>query len=196
MASTGRREEYRLQDGTWTTKRSGAIVVARRHVIGAALLAASTRIRLQFFVGAADHESGFAINERDTEESGFQTWGIFQLSRDEAREVGEPNADLLDLVTSVHVFSALMTRRLDAIVAAAKLDPKLSAEALPRSVWAYLAIAHNMGLASALKSIGLYGMDWDAYKGRPGNDKLRIVSSGYGDDVISGGGHPCNACPC
>ena len=52
------------------------------------------------------------------------------------------------------------------------------------SLWAYLALAHNQGLAAALKTIAKYGVDWPAYKAR--NPQLADMGR-YGDDCITGG---------
>lgn len=137
-----------------------------------------------FAVGTAQHETNFAINELDTEENGFQTWGIYQISKEEAKEVGMPDADLLNLVSASQVFAKLMEKRLIEIVKACKLQGTPYVE-FPKDIWAYLAIAHNQGLAASLKTIKSYGLDWEGYKKR--NPTIRIVSSGYGDDVITGG---------
>ena len=75
-----------------------------------------------------------------------------------------------------------MEKRLESIIKAANLITPY-----PNDVWAYLALCHNQGKAACLKTIKNYSLNWEAYKKR--NPKLRIVSSGYGDDVITGGPH-------
>lgn len=162
-----------------STSRKKAILTTPKEVIRIAGLL-PTSLSMRFLVGSAQHESNFAINEVDTEVSGFQTFGIFQLSKDEAKEMGSPNADLLDLYTSTRIFCRLMEKRLTSITKASNLTSK-------EDYWAYLAIAHNQGLGACLKTIKNHGLDWEAYKKR--NPKIRIVSSGYGDDCITGGSY-------
>lgn len=181
--STGKRtEEYAIHVTTRTTNRKkGAILVTPYDIIQA-WNAAHTDIPARFFVGVAQHETNFATNEIDTEPNGFVSEGIYQISRAEAREVGQSAADLLALGAATKVAARLMERRLATIVQAANL-----ARPYPDDTWAYLGMSHNLGIGATLKTIRLHGLDWEAYKKR--NPKLRIVSSGYGDDVISGGPH-------
>ena len=162
-----------------STSRKKAILVEPKEVIRVASLLPSS-ISMRFLIGSAQHETNFALNEVDTEETGFQTFGLFQLSKDEAKEMGNPNADLLDLYTSVRIFCRLMEKRLESIIKAANLIAPY-----PNDIWAYLALCHNQGKAACLKTIKNYGLNWEAYKNR--NPKLRIVSSRYGDDCITGG---------
>lgn len=175
-----RRTEYLLADGTRSSSRADAQVVEAGQVVASALKFSSL-IAPQFFVGTAQHETNFAVNEEDTEESGYVSTGIYQLSRGEAVSVGLPLASLVDLDDSSQVFASLCEARFRAIALAAGFDTS----APPADAWAYLAIAHNQGLTAALKTINQYGLDWAGYKAR--NPSVRIVSSGYGDDVISGG---------
>lgn len=167
-ASGKRREEFPPDD-----KR----VQVSADDVRAAWAKYTTRIPVQFAVGTAEHESTFTINEVDTEPSGFVSKGIFQLSDDEARSAGMPDADLLSLDDSARVFARISEKRLDALISAAKLDPA----ALPADVWAYLALAHNQGLGAALKTVKAYGLDWSAYKQR--NPDLVASIGRYGDDT-------------
>lgn len=180
MATQKRKEEYLIMAPVRTTNRKqGAILVTPEQVIEACTSArVVTDIPPRFFVGTAQHETNFAINEIDTEPNGFVTEGIYQISREEATEVGMPKADLLDLDVATVVFTRLMEKRLSRILSKTTHPVK-------EDVWAYLAIAHNQGLGAALKTIEAHGLDWAAYKKR--NPKVRIVSSGYGDNVITGG---------
>jgi hypothetical protein len=180
---TDRIEEYRLADGSWTTKRSGAIL-ARPDDIVQSVRAVGTVIAEQYFLGTAKHEANFATNERDMEAPDplgvrFTSWGIYQLSTEEARQVGRPNADLLSLQESTWILAKLTEMRRVAIRAQCHLDP-LAPD--PIGLEAYLAIAHNQGLRAALTTIKEHRLDWRAYKAR--NPTIRIVSSGYGDDVL------------
>lgn len=140
------------------------------------------RIPAKFALGTAQHESSFTLNEVDTEESGYVSKGIYQLSDREAAEVELPHANLLELEDATKVFYILCERRLRRIIKAARL----AQENLPVDVWAYLALSHNQGVSAALKTIELYGLNWDAYKRR--NPQLAGMGR-YGDDVISGGPH-------
>jgi hypothetical protein len=131
-----------------------------------------------YFMGTAQHESNYATNERDTEETGFQSWGIYQVSVEEAHDVGMAGADLLDLKQATQVMVRLAEARRHALRAAARIGGPD-----PPDVCAYLAIAHNQGLHAALVSIQHYGLDWQAYRRR--NPAARIVV--YGDDCIPRG---------
>jgi len=137
-------------------------------------------IPAQYALGTAQHESNFTLNEVDTEVSGYVSKGIFQLADGEAAEVGFAGANLLELEDSTVVFAALCEKRLKVLVAAVALNMS----ALPRDIWAYLAMAHNEGLQAALGTLRQHGLDWAAYKAR--NPSLTSMAV-YGDDAISGG---------
>ena len=179
-----RREEYRCPDGSWSQLRAAAQLVSSREIVGAAL-SLTGAVPPSHFLGTAQHESGFALNERDTEVSGFQSFGLYQLSAEEASDVHLPAANLLSLEDSTKVFVALCVRRLAAIRAAAGL----AADDMRADLWPYLAIAHNEGSAAAVASIHRFGLDWSKYKAR--NPTAAIVAHGYGDSCI-----PSHACPC
>lgn len=166
------RTESFVPDGRRVFASAAQIVaVWRRH---------TQRIPAQFALGTAQHESGFTLNEVDTEASGYVSKGIFQISGQEAADAGLAQADLLSLEDATAVFSILCERRLQSLIAVAHLDER----DLPADVWAYLALAHNQGLAAAHKTIRAHGLDWAAYKQR----NPQLVGMGrYGDDVISGG---------
>jgi hypothetical protein len=148
-------------------------------------------IPAQYALGTAQHESSFTLNEVDQEDSGYVSKGIYQLSDEEATSIGMPHADLLDLHETTAVMQKISVKRVMAIAKAAKFT---SLALLPPDMWAYLFIAHNQGLAAALKSIALHGLNWEAYKARniraaDNPDKLKFWTkvASYGDDVISGG---------
>lgn len=170
-----RREEYLRPDGTWSPSRRDAHRTAPAEV-RAAVQAVDTPIPLGYFLGTAQHESNYAVNERDTEESGFQSWGIYQLSHEEAGDLGMAGADLLSLQQSTELMARLAEARRHALRACAHIKGEE-----PADLYSYLAIAHNEGLHAAMQSIIHYGLDWAAYRHR--NPKARIVTSGYGDDV-------------
>lgn len=173
-----RVEEYVLADGGRSKNRAAATISPIRHVIAYALKY-SDRIPPQFFVGTAQHESNFATNEIDTEVSGFTSYGIYQLSKDEAKEAGSPGANLLDLEEATRVFAFIQHRRLDALL---KLAPK----AIEPDIWCYLALAHNEGPGAAAKTINLYKLDWFGKGGyAERNAKSKILA--YAKDCVSGG---------
>lgn len=146
-------------------------------------------VDLHYVVGTAQHEAGMSLNERDTEESGYISEGIFQLSAEEAAHAGCTGANLLDLDESCVVFQRTCVQRLAALRQAAGMVDGASSP----SLYGFLAIAHNQGLAAALKSIRAHGMDWTAYKKRNTSDQsvanhaYMVKMAAYGDDVISGG---------
>lgn len=142
------------------------------------LLHAPSYIPAQYAVGTAQHETDFTTNEKDTEESNFVSMGIFQISQEEMTHVGMPTANIYDLEDSIVILAALADERWQAIVKAAGSPSPI------RDMPAYLALAHNQGLAAALKTIRLHGLDWTAYKAR--NPQLASMAA-YGDDCISGG---------
>ena len=136
----------------------------------------ATSLPDHFLLAVAEHESGRACNEVDTEPNGFMTYGIFQLSKSEAKEMGEPDADLLNLITSTRIFCRLMEKRLVSIIKEAKL-----ASHYPPDVYFYLAMVHNMGLAATLKTIRIYGLNAAAWTKR--NPKLAKNAKYYNDCI-------------
>lgn len=182
-----RVEEYLISgmyanNAQYSKARSSAILVSLRKIIGAAMYF-SSKISPQFYAGSAQHETNFALNEVDIEVSGYVSIGLFQLSVDEAKGVGMAGANLCDFMTSMEVFTKVMEPKLDTIrQALISIGAKPSK---PQDIWPYLAISHNQGLQAALQTIAIHGLDWTAYKAR--NPTLGIVSSGYGDDCVSGG---------
>lgn len=147
----------------------------------------------RYAFGTSQHEADFALNEVDTEPSGFVSKGIFQLSTEEAVAVGFGTANLLMLQDAVAVMAALSDARTLAILRATGWACT-SADKVPGDVWAYLTVAHNQGLEACLHSIERFGLDWEAYKKRnlaesAGTDKEEFwkKACAYGDDAISGG---------
>lgn len=201
-----RVEEYQKSDGTWSPRRREAAIIVEPALIIAAFdlatgkgltadqLAGSSSptaqfagvehssLNVRYFVGTAQHEANFAVNERDTETSGFQTWGVYQISEEEARAVGLKSANLLNLLEATQVMIRLAERNRRAVREAAGI---LTTQPDPDDLPAYVALAHNQGNGAVRKTIYSHGVDWAGYKRR--NPLIRIVSSGYGDDAISGG---------
>jgi hypothetical protein len=171
--SLQRVEEYRV-DGRWSPLRRDAVIAPVTAIL-AALHGHKTTIPARYFLATAEHESGRAVNERDTEPSGFRSWGIYQISRQEAADVVMADADLLNLATATEVMMRLAERNREAIRAAAHLDGQD-----PPDMGAYLAIAHNQGRTAVRRTIEHYGMSWKHYRRR--NPGARIVA--YGDDCV------------
>jgi hypothetical protein len=177
--------------------------------VAAAWLRFTRVVPPQFAVGTARHETNYKINEQDVEPDGHTTGGIFQLdvptaspyfSIGDAAAAGMPEKDIYDLDGACAVFAALCERRLtrildaaDKFLAGAGWGP-LDRSSPPPDVWAYLAIGHNLGMGTCLKSIASYGLDWADFKRRNGDGAAKPLniaidrgSGVYGDDVISGG---------
>lgn len=158
---------------------AGQRILASPANVAATWKATATRIPAQYALGTAQHESDYTLNEVDTEESGFVSRGIFQLSDEECAKVGD---DPLTLEGSCAILARISEQRLEAILKAIGLDPK-TPMVRGGQIWAYVALAHNEGLHACLKTLRLHGLSWDSYKAR--NPESRICA--YGDDCISGG---------
>lgn len=163
-------------------------------------------IPAQYACGTVQHETDYTLNEKDTEPSGYESFGIFQLGTEEQTQVGMGRTNLYALDDSVLVMGALAQNRLSRIEVATHAlsyhEPDL---------WAYLAVAHNQGLGACLKTINLHGIDWTKYKQRNLDDANKALAAAqelgdaiaiaaardklawwldvfsYGDDCISGG---------
>lgn len=151
-----RKQEYLLPSGNLSRRRDDAILITPQTVKKFAE-AFTSLIPGTYFVGTARKESGFAANEIDTEESGYVSKGLCQLSDDEATDVGMKGANLLDPVVNLRVMVKIAERNLNALSKTGLKFP---------DAYAYLGIAHNEGLAAAIKTIKNYGMDWAEYKRR------------------------------
>lgn len=196
-----RKEEYLLPSGKLSRRRDDAILLTPQTVKKFAE-AFTDKIPGLYFVGTARKESGFAANEIDTEESGYVSKGLCQISDEEATSVGMKNVNLLDPIINIRVMVKLAERNLEKLGNIIKFP----------DVWAYLGLAHNEGLKAAQKTIKNYGMNWPAYKKRnldaalkamekaleSGDlearkkaekelDRVRRISA-YGDACIDGGG--------
>jgi len=183
-----RKTEYVLPDGTRTTSRQKGAIILTPGEIRSFVSMSTSQIPAGYFVATAWRESGFATNEVDTETNGFVSWGLYQVSAQEALDVGLPHADLLSPMQSTEVFVRLAKRNLDIVLRA------VGGVAKTPDVYAYLAIAHNEGLYAVRKTIKLHGLDWgdplqfrDPLSDQPGTYRYRnagrkIVS--YGDAVL------------
>ena len=141
----------------------------------------SVQIPAQYALGTAQHETNWTLNEVDTEDSGFVSMGIFQLSDEERKQVGLPAANLLALEDACKVLALVAAQRLTLLLQESAItDPPY-----PSDIWAYLAVAHNEGTQAALKTIRRHGLDWMQWKRR--NFQQLGNMCNYGDDCISGG---------
>lgn len=142
---------YRRLDGGLSTNRDDAILVSPAEIIAVAHLASSFPPGL--FVGIAERETAYALNEMDTDfkpDGSIRgtTYGLFQTSNP---------ADVGNLDSAVATLAYDLDRYWIQIAAAARLA-KL--EPPPRDAFAYLCWAHNEGIGAAIKSIRTYGLDW------------------------------------
>ncbi len=102
-----------------------------------------TSIDPRYFLGTAQHETSFVVNEVDTEESGYVSSGLWQLGVEEATSVGMHDADLLDLEESTIVFCEVTEKRANTIVGAARNVGVYIGQMKPSPLNAYIMIAHN-----------------------------------------------------
>ncbi len=166
--------------GRTTEYVGGPKQTASRAEVVAAWEAVTGIVPSSYALGTAEHESNFAINELDTEESGFQSKGIFQISDEEA--AGE---DPYTLEGSCSAFARISETRYSALLAAGAAYP---------DILGFLAIAHNRGLSVAVRCVTDNGGSWDTFKQ---NDKYPLNWHGglkqvlktirYGEDCMSGG---------
>ncbi|HEX8010202.1 MAG TPA: hypothetical protein VF814_04620 [Casimicrobiaceae bacterium] len=156
----------------------------------------------QFFVAVGLHETHYKLNERDTEQSGKQTGGIFQLTLGgtvidkvgDAWSAGLPDEDPFTLEGAVRILSVLATRWKRKLLAASGLAERV---AWSRGLAGYLTVAHNQGIGNAVLTVEKYGLDWSAYVERNKDlilyrDDGSIKFNGpgacaYGSDAITGG---------
>lgn len=158
-----RIEEFLKSTTIWTQSKTDAVRATPAQVAEACRKAGAT-IPLGYFVGTAQHESNCAINERDTEENGYMSYGIFQLGYHEARSVKMPSANLLDLDQSCRVMVMLAENRRMYLRSILRL---VNGQADSPDLNAYIAICHNVGENDAtIKNIPKYGMDWKEWKRR------------------------------
>ncbi len=198
-----RRKVEFLPDGKPVLVTSADVVAFwRRHSTVSATYALAT----------SEHESSRQANEVDTEPSGFMSYGLMQVSREEAAHVGMVGADLLDPETNIIVLAHLVDERAAAInrvLGRPQRSPNDGIIIPPEPDFlAYLTIAHNQGLGACVKTISAHGMDWASYKSRNLTAAQGVLASAqsaediaaattklawwqnvfaYGDDCISGG---------
>lgn len=175
--------EYRQSDGSWTSDYTARRFSSKAEV-AALVQAAGTAIPLPYYYGTVKHESGYCWNERDTEDSGFQSWGLFQIGQAEADDAGYGSYDLLSPEVNAKVMAYLAERNRASLRELLGLSPD---QLDPRDMGAYLSIAHNQGLGAARKTVSEYGMDWEAYKARNGS----TVKPGFNGPAIVRYGEDC-----
>lgn len=158
-----RVEEYLVSTTGWSESLSAAKYVTREQVAEAARKAGAT-IDLGYFVATAQHESSLRWNERDTEENGYMSYGIYQIGLHEARSVRMPTADLQDLDQATRVMVMLAENRRMYL---RRILTLAGAEADPKDLCAYIAICHNVGeMDGSIRNIPKYGMDFGKWKER------------------------------
>lgn len=207
--------QYRQADGTFTSNgamlaggaaagdtASAAMAVAR------AWYAVERDIPVAAAIAFAGHESGFVTNIYTVESNGHTTGGVFEIdlpslypyfNKGDAVVVGMPDKanSWYDLDDCCLIFAARLRGYKVRIIAAANsynaangLAP-VDETQLGVDFYAYLGIAHNLGIGTAISSIRTYGMNWAAFKARPENASLNIVqdraNGNYGDDISTGG---------
>ncbi len=141
---------------------SAADVVAfwRRH----------STVSATYGLATSEHESSRQANEVDTEVSGFVSYGLMQVSREEAAHVGMVGADLLDPETNIIVLAHLVDERAAAINRVLGRPQRSPSDGIiippEPDFLSYLSIAHNQGLGACVKTIAAHGMNWASYQSR------------------------------
>lgn len=196
-----RREEYRRFDGTLSSSRKKDVILISPYTVEQFARALAPSLDARYFVGTAEVETNFAVNEIDTEESGFVSKGLYQISDEENAKVNGTNrVELLDPIQSTETFYRLTKLRL-------RLCHEAGAIQFP-DIYAYLGLCHNEGDSAGPRSIKNYGCNWSRYKSRNLENATRLIHtasnpaelakaekelgrvlriSRYGDACISGG---------
>jgi hypothetical protein len=175
--------EYRRSDGSWTTDRSARQTVSKSSVTDI-LRRIGSSVPLGYYHATVEHESGYSWNVRRTEDSGFQSWGLFQVGSSGFAEAGLTGIDPLLPVVNAQAAVYITERdraRLRQLIGLAPGAPD------HRDMGAYLSIAYNQGLGAALETVGQYGMDWAAYKAR----NCATVKPGFNGPAICERGDDC-----
>ena len=193
---SSRLEEYVL-DGLppTTVRRQGAMLVTTQTIASAV----TSVIDAKYFVATAFHESNGALNEVDTEIAtqdnplGFMSYGLYQISSEEALAHGFTAEDMIYLDKSTTCMIKLAEQHRSALrwklnMAGSAPDPDYTDSAGVvydgGDMRAYLAIAHNCGLGVALRSVEAYGMSWTRFMQR--NPTMPVVAHGYGTSCATG----------
>lgn len=196
-----RKEEYRRLDGSLSRSRKDAILISPYTVECFARAVTGNALDPRYFVGTAYKETNFAANEIDTEDSGFVSKGLYQISEEENRIAnGVRRVELLDPIQSTLTLYRLTVARLKRCEAAGFIRYP--------DIYAYLGVCHNEGDAAGPRSIAKWGCDWPEYKRRNLESAQRMLAnaitieekalaakemdrvrriSAYGDAMITGG---------
>ena len=150
----------------------------------------TARVPAKYALATADHESSLTLNEVDVEPNGFVSRGIYQLSDEECQHIQRlmeasaqacmPRLDPMKLDDASRIMACLAEEHLEAIMTCAGLVES----SLPGDVWYYCAMAHNMGVSAALRSIREHGLDAAAWTKR--NPQLAQAAR-YFTDCMTGG---------
>ena len=166
---------YVNADGSESSSRDAAAIGIDEGELVQVVRRYNRRMPVGFYVGSAMRESGviqrsglklYVTNEHDTDYkddgSQYDSYGLFQLSKKEVgRSLNLPTLfNMIDPETQCEAFTVVMEAHLDKILGAASLDSPTY------DTWCYLAWAHNAGVGQPVKSIGSYGLDWEALKVR------------------------------
>lgn len=199
-----RLEEFVLDDGPPSqNKHKGA-----KFLSGAQVLDMVSHVQFDhgyiglsplYYVATVAHEAGCS-NEVDTEiatpdsPAGFVSVGAYQIGQEEAQHHGYALIEMIDFEKATICMSQLSEERRMLIRGFAGLTngtPDPAYTDAKGKVWPggqvrfYAAICHNQGEGAVARTIKRWGLDAAGYIKR--NPTVRIVSSGYGLDCITGG---------
>ena len=186
-----RRTEYGVktpEGWTWQSNPRFSIQMPTRVILLAVKGANPPKeIADSYWIGTAKHEADppFTVNERDTEKSGFKTYGVFQVSEEEGARAGVPVEDLPTLEGCARAFVPTAVKNYNYLLPYAKTP-----EARARDIFAYMAVLHNVGAHdSSIKNLvnGRFPMRWGGpggFKDRNKNTKWGMKISRYGDDCL------------
>jgi len=211
VTAGGQTTRYLLDDGTQARGSDNAVRVSLDDV--AAIVPNYTNtLPPGLFAAIAERETNLAINEIDDDlnDDGSvygTTYGIYQLSRAEAAKALVLSASakptlLCELDTATEVAAATFQRLADAIWTAGggeSFDPR----AVDVSFWAFVGLAHNLGLGVEVNASGKkraiaivqtlinagggWSEAWDSLKANPLfglTTQIQTRNGPYGDRII------------
>lgn len=160
------------------------LAIARRSTFG---------LPIGFFLGMAIRESGKATNEIDTDYDAdgnprsAKTYGLLQITQSEAAaalSLAAVDTDqLLDPDTNLYVGASTFDAYSAALAAAGFAAGAGGLPYVEDDVRKYVALAHNIGIGSATRSVATYGLDWSALVARPQKDLFRQRQIPYCESI-------------
>jgi hypothetical protein len=115
-----RKEEYRIAEGDYRPGRNHAVLVKPADLCDAWLkmqswgkFPADYESSVKYVVASAQHETNFALNERDTEADGFVSMGLFQISDEEIKRIASaslPRFRKRDSIIYVHRHQSMVDK--------------------------------------------------------------------------------------